>query len=337
MNNKKALRDLDLILSVAELFLAMIVLGGLLSSEPVSPFNMFPLRVYSRGLFLLVAVSRIIHIFLFRDDGNEYINTYIVIFNIIIIFRILHLDFDSNLTQICNMNILFGTFQYLYHFSRMNLIKCLTLPTGLQLHISDGSLVVFYFVDICLISITSLYKLDSPVYMLSILHILELDYRIALMSLIGTFAYTILLKFPYYGMLYIILLHAILGIGRIVFAHIDVRLLLSVVKRTYAIELLLGLIVLIIVVSALLPALETQSNVDGKITTYFDALWYCFALVTTIGFGDYHAVSVFGRVISVVLGMYGIVIIAVITSVMTTFYHEMKEKDNMTRAKNTGS
>ena len=56
-----------------------------------------------------------------------------------------------------------------------------------------------------------------------------------------------------------------------------------------------------------------------------DALWYCFAIVTTIGFGDLTAVTDFGRILSVILGIYGIVVVALITSIIVNFYGEMKK------------
>ena len=54
-----------------------------------------------------------------------------------------------------------------------------------------------------------------------------------------------------------------------------------------------------------------------------DALWYCFAVVTTIGFGDFTAVTLTGRVLSVILGLFGIVLVAVITSIIVNFYNEI--------------
>ena len=58
--------------------------------------------------------------------------------------------------------------------------------------------------------------------------------------------------------------------------------------------------------------------------SYGDALWYCFAIVTTIGFGDVASVSVIGRILSVILGFYGIIVVAVITSIIVNFYNETK-------------
>ena len=50
-----------------------------------------------------------------------------------------------------------------------------------------------------------------------------------------------------------------------------------------------------------------------------------FALVTTIGFGDITAVTDLGRTMSVVLGIYGIIVVALITSIIVNFYGEIKK------------
>jgi hypothetical protein len=76
---------------------------------------------------------------------------------------------------------------------------------------------------------------------------------------------------------------------------------------------------LIIAFSIVLP------QFDPGIPSFEDALWYCFAIVTTIGFGDIAAATLPGRVISVVLGLYGIIVVALITSIIVNFYNETKD------------
>ena len=56
--------------------------------------------------------------------------------------------------------------------------------------------------------------------------------------------------------------------------------------------------------------------------TFPEALWYCFAVVTTIGFGDIVAITPIGRVLTVILGLYGLIVVAVITSIVVNFYNE---------------
>lgn len=124
----------------------------------------------------------------------------------------------------------------------------------------------------------------------------------------------------YYMEAIFILLGAILSTLSFVFGRIKVGMLMDIVHQTFAAEIIGGLLLLIFVFSFILMLFETN------ITTYGDALWYCFAIVTTIGFGDIAASSVIGRILSVILGIYGIVVVALITSIIVAFYGEMKKE-----------
>ena len=79
---------------------------------------------------------------------------------------------------------------------------------------------------------------------------------------------------------------------------------------------MLGLVGLIVVASLIL------AHIEPSMTNFPDALWYCFAVVTTIGFGDFAAVTAIGRIVTVILGIYGIVVVAVLTSIIVNFYNE---------------
>ena len=108
-------------------------------------------------------------------------------------------------------------------------------------------------------------------------------------------------------------------IAQISFSRIKLDALRKIVRKTYAAEILFGMIMLIVAFSIVLPQFETG------IPTFEDALWYCFAIVTTIGFGDFTAVSLPGRLVSVLLGLYGIIVVALITSIIVNFYNETKD------------
>lgn len=107
-------------------------------------------------------------------------------------------------------------------------------------------------------------------------------------------------------------------IMQIVFSRIKMDVLRKIVRKTYAAEILFGMLLLMIAFSIILP------QYDPGVPSFQDALWYCFAIVTTIGFGDFTAVTLVGRVISVVLGIYGIIVVALITSIIVNFYNETK-------------
>ncbi|MDV7339882.1 ion channel [Terasakiella sp. A23] len=49
-----------------------------------------------------------------------------------------------------------------------------------------------------------------------------------------------------------------------------------------------------------------NSHPDANIKSFADAVWLCFMIVTTIGFGDYYPVSLIGRLTAVPLAATGI-------------------------------
>ena len=94
-----------------------------------------------------------------------------------------------------------------------------------------------------------------------------------------------------------------------------------VIVKTYAAEILAGLMIAVVGASVLLPIFEPG------IESFADGLWYSFMLVTTIGFGDLTAVTPAGRLISVAIGIYGIIAVALITSILVSIYNESKDKE----------
>ena len=106
----------------------------------------------------------------------------------------------------------------------------------------------------------------------------------------------------------------------IALANLKVKVLFKIILSTFALEVLFGLLVLMVCFSFVFVAMEPD------IATFPDALWYCFAVVTTIGFGDIAAITPIGRILTVVLGLYGLVVVAVITSIVVNFYNETSGK-----------
>ena len=107
----------------------------------------------------------------------------------------------------------------------------------------------------------------------------------------------------------------------VTFARLRLDLLREIVQQTYAAEIIFGLLLLIASFSFVLRYTD-RAAFGGE---YTNALWYCFAVVTTIGFGDMTATSAIGRILTVILGVYGIIVVALITSIIVNFYGEMKK------------
>ena len=104
--------------------------------------------------------------------------------------------------------------------------------------------------------------------------------------------------------------------------RLNATTLFKIILKTYALEVIMGLLTTMVAFSLILMIYEEN------ITSFTDGLWYAFAVVTTIGFGDIVATSLIGRIITVLLGIYGLIVVAVITSIIVNFYNEMAGKDD---------
>ena len=101
---------------------------------------------------------------------------------------------------------------------------------------------------------------------------------------------------------------------------LKINIIFDVIRKSLVDQILLGLLILIVLCSVYFTIVEPN------ITSYVDALWYSFAVITTIGFGDVYVVTTFGRILSVILGISGIAVVAVFTSVIVNFYNEMNKR-----------
>lgn len=62
---------------------------------------------------------------------------------------------------------------------------------------------------------------------------------------------------------------------------------------------------------------------EPTIKTYAEALWYGFSVLSTAGFGDFVATNVISRTVSMILGVFGIFVTALIPGVVVNFYSEI--------------
>lgn len=97
------------------------------------------------------------------------------------------------------------------------------------------------------------------------------------------------------------------------------RILRSILVRTKTNQILLVYFIFVLL-SAFIILL-----VDPAITRYGDALWYCYAVISTAGFGDVVATTMLSKVISVLVTAYSTIVIAIVTGVVVNFYTEITE------------
>lgn len=94
------------------------------------------------------------------------------------------------------------------------------------------------------------------------------------------------------------------------------RLLWEIIKLNHLQYYLFVYLLAILVVSLILQLVEPG------IASFGDAVWYCFALITTIGLGDITAVTLVGRLLSMVLGICSLFVVAITTAMVINFYQE---------------
>jgi voltage-gated potassium channel len=99
-----------------------------------------------------------------------------------------------------------------------------------------------------------------------------------------------------------------------------------IIKRTGMNKILSGFFLYYIVTSFLVLLFEPS------IHTYRESLWYCFISFTTIGYGDYVAVTGVGRLLTIILTLYGVIVVAMIPAVVITYLNEqtkIKHKESL--------
>lgn len=97
------------------------------------------------------------------------------------------------------------------------------------------------------------------------------------------------------------------------------RILWGILKRTQANHILSGFVLFLLADAAVIQLVEPD------IHRYVDALWYCYAVISTGGFGDIVTVTLIGKICSVLLTIYTIFVVAIVTGVVVNFYTQLVE------------
>lgn len=105
------------------------------------------------------------------------------------------------------------------------------------------------------------------------------------------------------------------------------RVLRRIMKETHATKVWNTFLIFFFICAVLIWLREPD------IETYGQALWYCYAVVTTIGFGDLTVQSFISKIISVALSIYAAGVIAIMTAVVVNYFNhlvELRRKESLT-------
>ena len=97
------------------------------------------------------------------------------------------------------------------------------------------------------------------------------------------------------------------------------KILWGILRHTHADRILLGFVLFLLADAAIIQIVEPDIN------RYGDALWYCYAVISTAGFGDIVAVTFIGKACSVLLTIYTLFVVAIVTGVVVNFYTQQVE------------
>ena len=96
-----------------------------------------------------------------------------------------------------------------------------------------------------------------------------------------------------------------------------IRIFLRIMKQTGAMKVIWTYIAFIFIAAYLILI------TDPEITHYGDAIWYCYAVIFTDGFGDVVVSSFLPKLLSLAVSIYSVIIIAIFTGLIVQFYNEL--------------
>ena len=97
------------------------------------------------------------------------------------------------------------------------------------------------------------------------------------------------------------------------------------------IKLMIVSFIVILLGTFLLYGVESNQP-NSEIKTLEDALWWCIATVTTVGYGDIVPVTSLGRYVAIAYMGFGIALITILLSTITTNFYK-KRVESLERKK----
>ena len=99
-----------------------------------------------------------------------------------------------------------------------------------------------------------------------------------------------------------------------------IALIWALLRRSGAEKVLLGFLMWYLCSAFVVMVFEPG------IVGYGDALWFLWAVSTTVGLGDVTAITLVGRITAVLCSIYAVVTTAVITGVIVDYFNELRQQ-----------
>lgn len=96
-----------------------------------------------------------------------------------------------------------------------------------------------------------------------------------------------------------------------------VRLLWRVARKCRFDKVLIGFLIVFLLTSL------TVFLAEPGVRTFREGFWYTFVACTTIGFGDIAPVTFIGRLMTIIVTVYEIIVVALISGVFVSYYLEL--------------
>ena len=71
---------------------------------------------------------------------------------------------------------------------------------------------------------------------------------------------------------------------------------------------------------------QVESGTNREVATFFDALYFTVTIMTGVGLGDIHPVTVWGKLVSMLMMLSGTVIFVTFTAVLAVFVLEIESE-----------
>lgn len=83
---------------------------------------------------------------------------------------------------------------------------------------------------------------------------------------------------------------------------------------------------MVLVIFSCIAILAFENEKESNIKTPFDAIWWAFSTITTVGYGDKYPVTVEGKLVAIVLMVTGVGLFGVLTGLFARLFVEPELK-----------